>query len=140
MDFCKRCGAVVHDDDRFCSSCGARLSGRPSGGGNYRPPSDVQSNKLMAILCYFGPLVFIPIFTAKDSPFVRFHANQGFTLFLAWVASAVLDGIFWIFGWLLGIMVFVFAIMGILNAARGLERELPLIGGFRLVDQWFWNL
>jgi len=101
---------------------------------------DAQNNKLMAILCYFGPLVFIPIFTAKGSPFVRFHANQGFTLFLAWVASVVLDGVFWLIGWILGVAVFVFAILGIVYAAQGREQELPFIGHLRLVDQWFRNI
>lgn len=148
MDFCKRCGAVIHDEDRFCSSCGAKSGGTGSpsggdrygqGGGNY-PAQDVQSNKLMAILCYFGPLVFIPIFTAKSSPFVRFHANQGFTLFLAWVASVVLDGVFWILGWALGVAVLVFSILGIIYAAQGRKQELPFIGHLRLVDQWFRNV
>ena len=140
MDFCRRCGAVIHDGDRFCPSCGARVSDAPSGGRTVKTTQDAQNNKVMAILCYLGPLVFVPIFTAKNSPFVRFHANQGFTLFFAWLASAVLDGFFWIFGWLLSIAVLVFSIIGIVNAAQGLERELPLIGGIRLVDQWFKNI
>ncbi|HHU05864.1 MAG TPA: zinc-ribbon domain-containing protein [Clostridiales bacterium] len=141
MDFCKRCGALLHDNDRFCASCGAKVSGAPSGGGDYSGAAkDAQNNKIMAILCYFGPLIFIPIFTAKNSPFVRFHANQGFTLFLAWLVSAVLDGIFWTFGSLLGIFVLILSIIGIINAAQGREQELPFIGGLRLVDQWFRNV
>lgn len=142
MDFCKRCGALLQHGDRFCHSCGAKASDAPSGGGSYyaSTSADAQNNKIMAILCYLGPLVFIPIFTMKNSPFVRFHANQGFTLFLAWLASAILDGVFWIFGWILGVAVIVFSILGIINAAQGREQELPFIGGLRLVDQWFKNI
>lgn len=143
MDFCKRCGAVINDEDRFCSSCGAK-SGAPTENSRINhvnsPSKDVQNNRFMAILSYFGPLVFIPIFTAKGSPFVRFHANQGFTLFLAWVVSVVLDGVFWIIGWILGVAVFVFSILGIVYAAQGREQELPFIGHLRLVDQWFKNV
>lgn len=39
--------------------------------------ADVEQNKVMAILAYFGILVLIPILAAKDSKFARFHANQG---------------------------------------------------------------
>jgi uncharacterized membrane protein len=144
MDFCKRCGAVFHEEARFCSSCGAKVGAKSSGDSQTNHFSnqsqDAQNNKAMAILCYFGPLVFIPIFTAKGSPFVRFHANQGFTLFLAWVASLVLDGVFWILGWILGVAVLVFSILGIVYAAQGREQELPLVGHLRLVDQWFRNI
>lgn len=40
-------------------------------------PQDVQANKVMAILAYFGLLVFVPLFAAKESRFARFHTNQG---------------------------------------------------------------
>jgi len=152
VDFCKHCGAVIQDGSRFCSSCGARVpdyettgSGGEYGNSNTNNDrgyvrQDAQNDKLLAILAYFGPLVFIPIFSSNGSPFVRFHANQGFTLFLAWVVSLVLDGIFWILGWLLGVAVFVMAILGIIGAAQGRERELPLFGHLRLVDQWFKNI
>ena len=39
--------------------------------------ADVQNNKVMAVLSYIGILVLIPILAAKESPFARFHANQG---------------------------------------------------------------
>ena len=42
--------------------------------------ADVEQNKVMAILAYFGILVLIPILAAKDSKFARFHANQGLLL------------------------------------------------------------
>ena len=57
-------------------------------------PQDVQANKVMAILAYFGILVLIPLFAAKESPFARFHANQGLILLIAgfviWLVSTVL--------------------------------------------------
>jgi|GEM_PF-4342849 len=37
--------------------------------------ADVEQNKVMAILAYFGILVLIPILAAKDSKFARFHAQ-----------------------------------------------------------------
>ena len=46
-------------------------------------PQDVQANKVMAILAYFGLFVLIPLFAAKESPFARFHTNQGLILLIA---------------------------------------------------------
>ena len=43
-------------------------------------PQDIEENKFMAILAYFGILVIIPILAAKDSKFARFHSNQGLIL------------------------------------------------------------
>ncbi|MBQ3610415.1 MAG: zinc ribbon domain-containing protein, partial [Bacteroidaceae bacterium] len=42
--------------------------------------TDAEANKVMALLSYFGILVLVPIFAAKHSPFVRYHANQGVVL------------------------------------------------------------
>ena len=40
-------------------------------------PNDVQSNKVMAILAYFGILFLIPLLAAKESAYARYHTNQG---------------------------------------------------------------
>ena len=42
-----------------------------------------DQDKVHLILSYFSCLCFIPLFTVKDSPFVKFHAKQGFMLFIA---------------------------------------------------------
>ena len=34
-------------------------------------PNDVQSNKVMAILAYFGILFLIPLLAAKESAYAR---------------------------------------------------------------------
>ena len=55
-------------------------------------PADFEKNKIFAILAYLGILVLIPILAAKDSPFAKYHANQGLVLligsFVAFMASA----------------------------------------------------
>ena len=110
-------------------------------------PADITNNKTMGILAYFGPLCFIPMFGAKESKFARFHANQGLVIFLAcvvwstvyWVLSAVVLAISWrlyfisaIIG-LFSLVFLVLAIIGIINAAKGKAKELPVIGKFRLL-------
>ena len=52
-------------------------------------PNDVSSNRAMGILAYIGVLVLVPLFAAKDSPFARFHCNQGIVLAITEVVLGV---------------------------------------------------
>ena len=104
---------------------------------------DIRNNKAMAILAYLSWLVLIPLFAAKESKFARFHCNQGIVLavaeIIAVIVLSILDGlplIGWIFsiaGSLLGLVCFLFAILGIINAANGKAKELPIIGKFKIL-------
>ena len=101
--------------------------------------ADINSNKVMAILSYIGILVLIPIFAAKNSKFARFHANQGLVLFivaiLVSIVGRILDKIHLGFiGWILDVLVFAFAIIGIINAAQGKAKELPFIGKYKILN------
>lgn len=110
--------------------------------------NDVENNKVMGILAYLGPLVFVPMFAAKDSPFARFHANQGLVLFIAEGAYTILEIIlgiiFYAISWTLGsimgtilgliwILFVVLAVLGIVNASKGEEKPLPIIGGIKIL-------
>lgn len=115
-----------------------------SAGGVYFNMTDVQSNKLMGVLSYLGILVLIPLLAGnKHSEYVKFHANQGLVLFILSCIVNLLSGnwVFglhslinfggWWFGWIFNIVevvLFVFAIIGIVYACRGDRRELPFIG------------
>ena len=97
---------------------------------------DISKNKIMAILSYLGILVLVPIFCAKESKFARFHANQGLILLVAEVVSAILSNvpvIKW-FTWILELAIAVLIIVGIINAAKGKAKRLPVIGSFDLIS------
>lgn len=106
-------------------------------------PNDIQQNKVMAVLAYLSWLVLVPIIGAKNSPFARFHANQGLVLAIAEIICWVVLGILvklpligWIFGLIEGIfslVCLIFAIIGIVNAANGRAKELPIVGKFRVL-------
>ncbi len=111
-------------------------------------PEDVQNNKVFAILAYFGILVLVPILAAKESKFARFHANQGLVLFIAEVAWVIIYyvlltlfgmiagglALMWIFiGSLVWIGFAVFAIIGIIYAAQGNTKPMPLFGKFKIL-------
>ncbi len=158
MAFCGKCGTQVADGQAFCPNCGNAMQGAatPQQPVTYNAPqqpmnagTDAQNNKVMAILAYFGILVLVPIFAAKDSPFARYHANQGLVLAIALAAYAIINSIllgifgaimltstsgFAIYGVIsviLGLVYILFgilAILGIINAAKGEMKPLPIIG------------
>ena len=60
-------------------------------------PKDVEKNKVMAVLAYF--IFFLPLLTdAKDSPFAKFHANQGLLLLLFSVIGQIVGSVVPIIG------------------------------------------
>jgi len=156
MAFCRNCGANI-GEERFCPSCGTAADGNAQQ--TYRPPvmdntadRDAQENKTMAILAYI--LFFIPLLTGahKTSPFVRFHTNQGTVLFLAslafgvvyWILMSLLTSLLLTGAWglwsvlstILGLawlLVLALCIIGIVNAAGGKMKPLPVIGGFTII-------
>lgn len=117
---------------------------------NYDKAKDVEQNKVMAILAYFGILVLIPIFAAKESRFARFHANQGLTLWIAGIVYGIIYSIVTfaltaalgkagaIIGSIVGLVSIIFLVLmiiGIINAAKGEEKELPIIGKYKMLKQ-----
>lgn len=107
-------------------------------------PQDINDNKGMSVLAYIGILFLIPLLACPNSRFARYHTNQGLVLFLLELAIGVVTSIFTfipvigpIIGGLLsavgGIFTLVLMIMGIINAAQGQAKELPLIGKITLL-------
>ncbi|TAK97026.1 DUF4870 domain-containing protein [Patescibacteria group bacterium] len=107
-------------------------------------PADVEKNKAMAIVGYIVQILFfVPLVTedGKKSPFAKFHANQQLNLLLfgagAYIASMVLVavsfGMLFFVPMLVWIADLVLIVMGVINAANGEMKPLPVIGGFTLI-------
>jgi uncharacterized membrane protein len=110
---------------------------------------DAEKNKIFGIIAYLGILWIVPFLVAKDSPFSKYHANQGLTLFVIevvlWIGLWMLDIIFGFIlpSGILGIFVFIFSllwlpvfvliVLGIINAAKGKCVPLPILGGVKLL-------
>ncbi len=173
MKYCGKCGTQHDDNVKFCPGCGASTElpkeqpvqqAQPQQSQNNFnaklqnlnntadttaefDQEDINNNKAMAILAYFGPLVLIPIFAAKGSKFARYHSNQGLVLLLAAIlygfAYGILSSIILAISWrlyfivsiigLVSIVITILAIIGIINAATGKAKELPLIGKFKIL-------
>ncbi len=142
--FCPQCGAVVEEGASECRYCRAKMGDTSPVYSNQsyyqqEPADDAANNKVYAIFAYFGILVLIPILAAPNSKFARFHANQGLVLF---VAEMILSVITFVSGgmWIVRILVnigrifaLVLSILGIVAAAQGEEKELPVIGSIHLL-------
>ena len=153
MKFCTSCGKEIAEDAVVCVGCGKAVAGK-------EPAAGAKDNtKTMSILAYL--LFFIPLITGdyKKSETVKFHANQGLVLWLAYIAWMILSAIvravvqvettsyLWGVpytvkttpGWLslilslMYIPYLVLVIMGLINASKGQEKELPVIGKFKIL-------
>lgn len=103
-----------------------------------------SNDKLFGILGYLGLLWLIPQFAGKTQ-FTKFHANQGFVLWLISIISNAVSIVFMfipvvgkIIGGLVslvGVGCFVLAIIGIVNVANGETKELPIVGKFHILDK-----
>ena len=95
-------------------------------------PIDVQKNKGMAIVAYF--IFFIPLLTdAKHSPFAMFHANNGLILQAGGLIASFILAFIPFVGMIAQLGLFVLWIMGIVSAAQGQMKPLPLIGSITIL-------
>ena len=86
------------------------------------------STKATGVLAYITWIGFLIAYFAGDRQGARFHLNQGLVVNLFGLLSAVpLVGKIW------SIFILICAIIGIINASNGENKEVPLIGGIKLL-------
>lgn len=159
MATCKKCGAELKPDEKFCSSCGEPIEAQSDFSKKFDEtvdkakelnntedttaefdPEDISKNKVYAVLAYLSWLILIPIFVAKDSKFARYHANQGLVLAICSTLGFILLGVLpniWIISLitsLFEIAVWIIDVIGIVNAVNGKAKELPIVGKFRILN------
>lgn len=123
-------------------------------------PNDIAYNKGFSVLSYIGFLALIPFLSqrGKGSPYTRFHATQGMYLLLCDIAVSIVNlllglirvseryfgvAIYSYVPWpirviqaLLSIATLAYSVLGIVFAATGQARDLPLVGKLRKLG-WF---
>ncbi len=162
MAFCTKCGVELKDGSSFCHACGTKVGGDApkydfssyvnqftgtTDTTDKYDPIDIAQNKAVSVIAYISWLVLIPLLKAKNSPFARFHTNQGLVLWLlsiGWsVAQAVISFVLLSISHylkpvvsllsLMDIVFIVLMVIGIVNAAQGKAKELPIIGKIKLI-------
>lgn len=106
--------------------------------------NDIEQNKVLAAVGYIPVLFLVPLLAAPQSGYAKFHANQGLILTLTslvlFVAREVLCAIFGILPLLrdfiptiistvISVAVIAYMVIGIIYAAQGKAKRLPIIGG-----------
>jgi len=97
---------------------------------------DIEKNKVMAALAYL--IFFLPLISAKDSAFGKFHANQGLVLLISFFIVNfiyIIPILGWIAAPLLSLALIVIGIMGAVSAYNGKAEEMPVIGQFNLINK-----
>ena len=112
---------------------------------------DINSGKGMSVLAYLGWFLLIPLFVnnRRQNPYVKFHLNQGILLLIisivfniiGKIACRILElillgfvaGIVGVIVDIIQVLIFVFMILGIVGVINGRAKELPLIGGIRII-------
>ena len=126
--------------------------------------ADVQQNRGIAWLAYASLLLLVPLFARKRSEYCKFHVKQGATLCAVEIVYYILEAIIMaivkaifpgqlVYGYFTyyyqdsaatiifrllfaagSIFLLVLTIMGIVNAATGKQKKLPLIGQIPFVE------
>jgi len=94
-------------------------------------PEDIEKNKLIAGLAYV--LCFLPLLFCPDSRYGRFHANQGIVLLLLSIIAWAFLGAIPTAQIVIPFIIPFFVIIGAFNALTGKAKDLPIIGGFRVL-------
>jgi uncharacterized membrane protein len=92
-----------------------------------------QDEKIWGALSYCWILSLVVLAARKNNDYIRFHANQGFLLFIV--------SLFWwfpIIGWAAGIAIVIAAVAGIVKSLQGEKWKLPLVGDLAAkAGEWF---
>ncbi|MCP3682990.1 MAG: hypothetical protein GY861_09890 [bacterium] len=99
--------------------------------------SKADDGKTIAIISYLtwiGLLIAFIMNKDTKNDLAKFHIRQSL---LIMIVGAIGGMVFWIpiIGWILGIVLFVFWVIGLIGAINGEKKEVPIIG--KLSQQWF---
>lgn len=102
-----------------------------------------MSKKTTDIVAYLTPLGLILAFIFGDRGNSRFHLNQALVLCIAEILVGVAERVFHVIplvGWLgglvcgiIGLILFIFWIIGIAAAISGTEKKIPVLGEISLL-------
>ena len=83
--------------------------------------NDIEQNKAISAIAYI-PILFLVPMLASQSPYAKFHANQGFILSWVPILPTLISAVF-------SLATLALLIIGIINAVQGKAKKLPVVGG-----------
>lgn len=151
--FCGNCGANVFSNESSAPNDNSTFKIDEETA--YFDPPDIEQNKVICAVSYLSILFFLPLAFCPNSKFGKFHANQALILLIAKavlgiavkIVSSIVFGIIGhlplfnsllgtvfdiIFG-LIGLIPVAGMIFGIVTAAQGKAKRIPIIGKFNII-------
>lgn len=108
------------------------------------PAAPASEDRTVAILAYItiiGFIIAIVMHGSKKTPLGAFHLRQALGLFLTgfvcWIVLLIIPVVGWILLPFVMLGIFVLAIMGLIAAAGGQQKPVPLLGD--KYQKWFGN-
>lgn len=93
------------------------------------PTTDTQLIAIVSYLTFIGWIIAFILYQNNKSELAIFHIRQSLGLH---IIGLIVTIVFWIpvIGWALGILLLVLWIMGLIYAAQGEAKAVPLVGDF----------
>lgn len=94
---------------------------------------DKKATGIVAYLTWIGLLI---AFLAGDKEGAKFHLNQALVIWIGYIIAGAVGYIplvGWIVALILDVFLFVCVIIGLVGAVQGQEKEIPLIGSFKIL-------
>lgn len=151
--FCEYCGSSISEKAEVCTNCGKYTSLHKEKD-TVKAKVGSKDTKIFNILSYLGILWIVGMLSDhKNDKDVRFHIGQGMLLTIVCVAVGIINNLiianvfvtevtYWYYTYkttsglglfLMSVIWLVpaaLSIIGIINAAKGEEKELPIIGKY----------
>ncbi len=97
-----------------------------------------MDKKVTGIIAYITLVGWLIAYLAGDKEGAKFHLNQALVLLLVFFVAGLVVGflpgfIGSILGWVVSVAQVVFIVLGLVSAIKEEEKELPFIGGIKIL-------
>lgn len=101
------------------------------------PANGIDQDRGVAVAARFPLLFWLPLISSQKTALGTFHANQGLVHLITWFVGNFVLAFIPILGWALIplwlIANVVFMILGMVDASKGGQKPLPVVGGITLI-------
>ncbi len=95
-----------------------------------------MDKKVTGIVAYLTIIGWIIAYIAGDKEGAKFHLNQGLVIALCGIINnflPIIPIIGGIISWVISILILVCVVIGIIAAAKGEEKEVPILGSIKIL-------
>ena len=96
-----------------------------------------MDKKVTGIIAYLTIIGWIVAYIAGDKEGAKFHLNQALVIALCSIVNIIIGAIPFIGGivsFIIHILILVCVVLGIISAAKGEEKQVPILGGIKILN------